>query len=774
MSDLNPPTPSTRRDLHERRRIDAALRESEERFRNAFVNAGTGMLLTALDGRFMQVNRVFADMLGYGQEELVGKSFNDVTHPDDVGLSLDALRRLVSGEEVSAHFEKRYLHRDGHTVRVYLSSTLIRNERSEPLYFIVQVQDITRRHDAEEALRASEARFRTAFFAASVGMTLVDLSGRFMQVNRAFCRMVGRSEEELLGMSVKDVTHPEDWEESQRSLARVKDDARDSAEILKRYVRPDGSVVWGQATVAPVKDASGKVIHTLGQVLDITRRRQAEEALQASEKTYRLLFEESPSPKLVYEAATLRFLAVNQAAESLYGYTRAEFRAMTIRDIRPPEDVPKLEASLRAASMSRPYRGEWVHRRKDGTDFSVEVSTHPLRFEGREAMLVSVEDLTEKNKREGQMAQAARMEAVGRLAGGVAHDLNNLLTIIQGYGQLLSKKLARGEAPGTELDEVRYAAQRANSLTQQLLAFSRRQVLRPKVLDLNVVAGSMDPLLRRAIGEHIELVAALDPRAGRVKVDPGQLDQVMLNLVLNARDAMPGGGRVTISTGSEEGGVAPGSWVTLEVADTGTGMDAATMSHIFEPFFTTKEGRGTGLGLSTVYGIVQQSGGHIRVASEPGKGTRFRIWLPRSNEDPAIPDHAPKAAPTRGTETILVVEDEPRVRALAVRVLREIGYTVIEAEDAEEALRIAETDKRLIHLLLTDVVMPRLSGPEVARRFSATRPSARVLFTSGYLDRAAGALPEGAHFLPKPFTDDVLARRIREILDAPASGGPTR
>jgi PAS domain S-box-containing protein len=526
--------------------------------------------------------------------------------------------------------------------------------------------------------------------------------------------------------------------------------------------------------VALVRDSSGKVLHTLGQVIDITRRRQAEEALSASEKTYRLLFEESPSPKLVYEAATLRFLAVNEAAVALYGYSRAEFRAMTIQDIRPPEDVPKLEASLRGASMSRPYRGEWVHRRKDGTDFSVEVSTHPLRFEGREAVLVNLQDLTEKNKREGQMAQAARMEAVGRLAGGVAHDLNNLLTIIQGYGQLLSKKLARGEAPGTELDEVRYAAQRANSLTQQLLAFSRRQVLRPKVLDLNAVVGAMDPLMRRAIGEQIELVAVPDPRAVRVKVDPGQLDQVILNLVLNARDAMPGGGRVTIAIGLEDGGVAPGAWVTLEVSDTGSGMDAATMSHIFEPFFTTKEGRGTGLGLSTVYGIVQQSGGHIRVSSEPGKGSRFRIWLPRSNEDPASADVAPAAAPCRGTETILVVEDEPRVRALTVRVLREIGYTVLDADDAEQALRIAETEKRPIHLLFTDVVMPRLSGPEVARRFSAFRPAARILFTSGYLDRAAGSLPEGAHFLPKPFTDDVLARRIREILDAPASGGPTR
>ncbi len=773
MSPSPDPLPGSE-DPGDRRRLDAALRESEERFRNAFLYAGTGMMLTSLEGRFLQVNHAFAEMLGYREDELVGKMFNDITHPEDLQVGLEAIARQRSGEVATIHIQKRYLHKDGRTIWADLSATVTRDDRGAPLYNIVQVQDITRRHIAEMALRASEDRFRTAFHAASVGMTLVDLSGRFIQVNEAFCRMVGRGAAELLGMTVLDVTHPDDREESMALVQRMREGSRPSAEAVKRYVRPDGSVVWGQLSVAMVRDASGQVSHTLGQVVDITRRHQTEEALRASEKTYRLLFEESPSPMLVYEAATLRVLAVNEAAVALYGHTRAEFREMTIRDIRRPEDVPKLEENLRKLGTNRPYEGEWVHRRKNGTDFSVEVSTHSLRFEGREAVLVMLQDLTAKHKRETQMAQAARMEAVGRLAGGVAHDLNNLLTIIQGYGQLLSKKLARGEAPGTELEEVRYAAQRANALTQQLLAFSRRQVLRPKVLDLNAVVGAMDPLLRRATGEHIELAAALDPRGGRVKVDPGQLDQVILNLVLNARDAMPGGGRLTIATGRDEGGIAPGSWATLEVSDTGTGMDAATLPHIFEPFFTTKEGRGTGLGLSTVYGIVQQSGGHIRVSSEPGHGSCFRIWLPRSEEEASQAEAASSALPRRGSETILVVEDEPRVRALTVRVLRDIGYTVIEAEDAEQAARVAESDARPIDLLLTDVVMPRLSGPEVARRFSTARPGARVLFTSGYVDRGSGALPEGAQFLPKPFTDDLLARRIREILDAPANGGQGR
>ncbi|KAF0246391.1 MAG: PAS/PAC sensor hybrid histidine [Planctomycetota bacterium] len=761
------------RDVSELRRVDAALRESEQSFRDAFVHAGTGMVLTSVEGRFVQVNRVFAEMLGYSEEELVGRAFNDVTHPEDRKVGLDALRRLLAGEAKSEQIEKRYVHRDGRAIWVLISPTLIRDAAGIPVHFITQVQDLTRRRNAEEALRASEERFRTAFHAASIGMTLADLGGRFIQVNRAFCRMAGRGEAELLKMKISEVTHPEDREESGLLLKRVLDGSRESGDIVKRYLRPDGSVVWGEVRVAIVRNASGEPIHTIAQILDITRRKQAEEALHASEKTYRLLFEDSPNPMWVYDAATLQFLAVNEAAVALYGYTRAEFRAMTIKDIRPVTELPRLLASQKMTGPHYQHHGEWIHRRKNGTELSVEVSTHGIRFEGRDAVLALLQDLTEKKRQEGHLTQAAKMEAVGRLAGGVAHDLNNLLTIIQGYGQLLSKKLARGEAAAGELDEIRYAAQRGNSLTQQLLAFSRRQVLRPKVLDLNVQVANMDQLLRRVIGENIELVAALDPRIGRVKADPGQLDQVILNLALNARDAMPSGGRLTVSTGTDVGGVAAGSWVTLEVSDTGSGMDASTLSHIFEPFFTTKEGRGTGLGLATVYGIVQQSGGLVRVVSKPGQGSTFRVFLPRATEEMASVDSAPLAAARRGTETILVVEDEPRVRALAVRVLREIGYTVLEAEDPAHAIRLAETDKREIHLLFTDVLLPGLSGPEIARRFTTARPRSRVLFTSGHFDSAVpgSRLPEGASFLPKPFTDDVLARRVREVLDAPALGG---
>ncbi|MCC6738992.1 MAG: PAS domain S-box protein [Planctomycetia bacterium] len=721
-------------------------------------------------GSILAWNPMAERIFGWTREEAVGRLLSDtIVPPSERARHAAGLARYDGLDDSGARtrrFETTGLHKDGFLVPLEL--TIIPEPTPDGWIFTAFLRDLSERRRLDAALRESEERFRMAFQHAGIGMMLTDMDGRFIQVNRAFADMLGYSEPELTGKRFNDVTHPGDFQVGLDAIARQRSGEVATVNIEKRYVHRDGRTVWVELWATVVRDDRGVPLHVIAQVEDITRRHVAEEALRASEESYRVMFEESPSPKLVYEAATLGLLAVNSAAVRLYGFTREEFRRMTIRDIRPPEDVAKLEANLRAIGARTPFRGELTHRRKNGTDFLVEVATHPVTFEGREAVLVLVQDLSEKRARDEQMAQAARMEAVGRLAGGVAHDLNNMLTIIQGYGQLLAKKLARGEAPGTEMEEVRYATQRANSLTQQLLAFSRRQVLRPKVLDLNAAVEAMEPLLRRAVGEHIEVAISLDPAAGRVKADPGQLDQVVLNLALNARDAMPEGGRLRIATGREAGPQA--GWATLEVADTGTGIAPDVLPHIFEPFFTTKQGRGTGLGLATVYGIVHQSGGQIRVASEPGRGASFVIRLPATPETPPADGPDASAHPPRGAETVLVAEDEPHVRTLAVRILRLYGYTVLEAADPADALRIAESDPRPIHLLFTDVIMPRIPGPELARRFRIARPAGRVLFTSGYLDQAAGSLPDGAHILAKPFTDDLLARRVRDVLDAPAGG----
>jgi signal transduction histidine kinase len=405
---------------------------------------------------------------------------------------------------------------------------------------------------------------------------------------------------------------------------------------------------------------------------------------------------------------------------------------------------------------------------------------------GQPLFTAYVRDLTERKRVEAALQvseerfrQAQKMEAIGRLAGGVAHDFNNLLVVILSYSDLLLRDAAPGSEAHEGLTEIHRAGERAAALTQQLLAFSRKQVLQPRLLDPNHLVAGMEKLLKRLIGEDIDLVTVLDSGVGRVKADPGQLEQVLLNLAVNARDAMPDGGKLTVETANVEidqatarlqGGVQAGRYVLVAVSDTGVGMDDGTRARIFEPFFTTKEqGKGTGLGLAMVYGIVQQSGGHLTVYSEPGHGTTFKIYLPLVDAPAAAEAPAAEPALPRGRETVLVVEDEASVRGLVGQVLRGKGYTVLEASQGEEALAIVESHPGPIHMMLTDVVMPVMSGRQLADRVAQIRPGMRTLFASGYPDGAItrhGVLTEGTAFLQKPFTPDRLERKVREVLSA--------
>ncbi len=383
---------------------------------------------------------------------------------------------------------------------------------------------------------------------------------------------------------------------------------------------------------------------------------------------------------------------------------------------------------------------------------------------------------------EQQLRQAQKMEAVGRLAGGVAHDFNNLLTVINGYAEMIIARAAVGSPDRADAEEILQAGERAAALSRQLLAFSRKQILAPRVLSLNAVVSGIERMLRRLMGEDIEIVTALDGGLVNVRADPGQIEQVLMNLAVNARDAMPNGGRLLLETANvvldeefrrSHPGAATGPHAMLGVSDTGTGMDAETQAHLFEPFFTTKEpGKGSGLGLSTVYGIVKQSGGSIRVYSEPGKGAVFKVYLPRVDAPASAPGPAARPpGPLRGTETILLVEDADGIRKLMYEILREQGYALLLAADGNEAFRLVEQHPETIHLLLTDVVLPGMGGPAIAHRARALRPAIRVLFTSGYTDRGVvenGAIEPGPNFLQKPFTAEELGRKVREVLDAPA------
>jgi PAS domain S-box-containing protein len=545
----------------------------------------------------------------------------------------------------------------------------------------------------------------------------------------------------------------------------------------------DGTVVPTEMAVTALPDGG-----TICVSHDITERVSAQRARDETEIKYRMLVEQVAAVSYIAELGVKgQWLYVSPQVESMFGYAAEEWLSTSRDWIRhiPVEDHPIVHAAEEASARGEPFQAEYRITRKDGqiiwvSDTAVVVrgsDSHPVM----EGLIV---DINDRKMLENQLLQARKMEAVGRLAGGVAHDFNNLLTIIKGYVEMaLQRCMDRPDLHG-DIRRIENAADRAVNLVRQLLAFSRKQVLRPKILDLNAIVVNLDQLLRRLMNENIEMKTFVSKDVGAIKADPGQIEQVIMNLVVNARDALPGGGRILIETSNvdldssytlDHAVVRPGPYVLLAVTDTGVGMTADTVAHIFEPFYTTKEsGRGTGLGLSTVYGIVKQSGGYIWVYSEPGKGTTFKVYLPRVMD--ALPSSTatemPPCTARKGRETILLVEDEPAVRELIQMVLSERGYTVLEALAPEDAERLAGSNGAEIQLLLTDVVMPGISGRDLAKRLTARHPHLRVLYMSGYTFNVIaqdGTLEEGISFLQKPFTPQVLTEKVREALDRSVS-----
>jgi PAS domain S-box-containing protein len=511
-------------------------------------------------------------------------------------------------------------------------------------------------------------------------------------------------------------------------------------------------------------------------VRDITERKRAE-----AEHTQLITAIEQSAEAVVITNTNGDIEYVNPAFTWITGYSREEVLGQNPRILKSGKQDPGFYQQLWATILQGEiWHGELINRKKDGSLYTEEMNIAPVRSARGEVthFIATKQDVTGRKTLEAQLQQAAKMEAIGRLAGGVAHDFNNLLTIINGYAELLLDKFAADNQVGGQLKQIQDAGERAASLTRQLLAFSRRQVLASQVLDLNAVVSNVEKMLRRLIGEDVKLHTFLDPSLGRVKADPGQIEQVIMNLAVNARDAMPSGGNLTLETSNVEldeayarthATVKPGPHVMLAVSDSGVGMTPEAKTHIFEPFFTTKEkGKGTGLGLATVYGIVKQSGGSIWVYSELGQGTVFKIYLPTVSESPAARGHAKTETDTAsGSETILVVEDEQGVRSLVRLALESSGYKVLEMADAESALAACANYDGPIHLLLTDVVMPQMSGPVVAEKVAALRPGIKVLFMSGYTDDAVvrhGVLSHDMPFIQKPFSPLALRKKIREVL----------
>jgi two-component system cell cycle sensor histidine kinase/response regulator CckA len=768
----------TIQDITDRKLSEEALRESEERFRLLSEAAFEG--IAVIDrGQIVDCNGRLAAMHGYAMAEVIGKPAQDMVAPGSRAVVSEHLRTgALDRHEVLA------LRKDGSVFPVEVEVRhLIYGGRS---LHLIAVRDITERRQADEALRKSEEKFSKVFHSAPAGIAVSGLGdGRLLEINREFARLFGYTRDDVIGRTSFELglwLDPRDRGQMLRLLAtdgEVKDQelrlrAKDGRIMTVRY--------FAQAI-----ELEGQSL-LLSAFVDITRRKQAEEALRRAQEQYQALVE---GVRDVIFALTPEggVEALNPAFEEITGWPRDAWLGKPFAGLLHHEDLPTANALVERVLRGEPRPTAQVRvRTKDGGYRVAEVHTAAEQRDGAIVGILGIaRDITDRLTLEEQFRQAQKMEAVGRLAGGVAHDFNNLLTVIRSYSDLLLDGLPADDARRADLEEIREAARRATVLTRQLLAFSRRQVMQPSVMSLNTIVAGAERLLRRLIGEDITLVTRLDAALGAVKADAGQLEQVIMNLAVNARDAMPDGGTLTVETANVPAGteppadlltvMPPGEYVLLRVIDTGAGMDAGTMAHLFEPFFTTKEvGKGTGLGLATVYGVVKQSGGFISVASEPGRGAAFSVYLPRVGESVEA-SVAERDGPgsSEGKETILLVEDEIAVRAVASQVLRRLGYAVLEAADARSALQFAEEHKGAIALLVTDVVMPGLDGRELADRLRARRPQLKVLFMSGYAYDAAlehGPLKPGLNFLQKPFTPEGLAQKVREVLDGP-SAAPT-
>ena len=863
--------------------------------------------------RFVRVNDAFARFNGITPDAHVGRSVRELLPARALTVAEPLIRRVFdTGEPVLGVHVRLGEPSASEPVRDFYGNLFpVRGPDGRVAWVGATVLDVTTRMRTElererlvAALRESQARVRALSESGVIGM-LVANPERIIEANAAFLDLLGYSREEMLAGALHwgGMAPPEFAEADARALQELRETGV-VRPFEKEYLRKDGSrvpVVIGGAITGQ------SPLEWTCFVIDESERRRAEAEMHASEARYRSLFDRLPAPMWVYDYESFRFLDVNQAAIDQYGWTREEFLRMSIRDIRPPEDLAAFDDRLRARGPGVTVGGRFRHRRKDGRTLEVEVASQEVLFAGIRARLVLatdvtervgieedvqrfvslvenagdfiamvgldwrvvylnkagralvglpaesmvgdvpitglwqedsretvwrdvlprlgegqswdfegrlrhvrtgepidvecnafgirdaktgrvlagafvVRDLTERKRVDEHLRQAQRMEAIGRVAGGVAHEVNNMMTVILGFCTFLAKSLEEADGRLGDVAQIARAAERAAEVSRQLLAYSRRQLLQPRVLELNAVLIEMESVLRRLMGEDRHVVLRLGGPASWVKTDRTQLEQVILNLALNARDAMPQGGRFAMETTlvtldadyarlHPATVVRPGAYVLLTVSDTGRGMDPATQAQIFDPFFTTKPvGHGTGLGLSMAYGIVKQSNGYIWVYSEPGEGTTFKIYLPQVEESGVATAWSAAEAPPRGAgERILVVEDEELVRGFACRFLRNEGYVTRESGDGVDALALLRAEPDAADLVLTDAVMPRMGGRELADHLARLRPGLPILFMSGYTNdeiMRRGLLTPGAPFLQKPFSPEALATKVREVLDA--------
>ena len=782
------------------RQLRALLENSDEMY-----------ALLSADSTYLFANAAAAKILGYTTEELIGRDGLELVHPEDQPMCRERLGELVANPGGTVHVQCRMVGRDGSSRWVEAAAQNLLGD-PEMRALVVNYRDVSDRVRAE----AERQVISEVIHALTLTNNLDELLGKIhlalkkvLPAENCFVALydrvtgmfhfpffadqydsapppvkAGRSCTAYVFRMGRPMLIPQDVFDQLAAQGEVELVGSPSPAWLGVPLQTPSETI-GVLAVQHYEDKNAyserdvQFLASVGEQIALAiERKRTEEALRKSESVFRLLFSHNPLPTWLFDKETLQFLEVNDKAVEQYGYSREEFLQLRLTDVRPESDIPLLKKRVERPWGAVIPPAVWRHKRKDGRVFEAEITSHDLEFGGRRATLVVAQDVTERKHLEDQLRQAQKMEAVGRLAGGVAHDFNNLLMIVKGHSELLLQESVTNEKVRRKAEQIDKAADRATALTRQLLAFSRMQVLQPKVISLNSIVKELGHLLPRLIGEDVELLIRTGDLLGPVRADANQIEQVIMNLAVNARDAMPNGGRLCIETSNADLDsscrtthrvLTPGPYVLLTVTDTGTGMDAETQAHIFEPFFTTKEkGKGTGLGLATVYGVVKQSGGFIWVYSEPGKGTSFKIYLPRVEE--AVEAPSPTSIPAElphGSETILLAEDEQDVREITREFLALSGYTVLEAKDGIEALEAARNHMGKIDVLLTDMVMPGMSGRDLAAHLALLRRGIKVIFMSGYTEYSTthyGGWDPSTVLLTKPFTRTALVHMIRDVL----------
>jgi two-component system cell cycle sensor histidine kinase/response regulator CckA len=773
------------------RAMGAKTAELNERL-SAMINASPVAIIEIDPDRQITVwNEVAERIFGWSSDEVIGTVL-PIVPEDRLEEHNELVARVIKGEQISNHETER-LRRDGTLFPFLISMAPHRDAEGEVVGVIGIGTDLSSSKLAEEELLRSRELYRVVVENSHDMIALLDPMGRFVFASPSYEQALGYGPEELVDVSPISLVHPSDVQRASDALRQAVT-SRSAAVVELRMRHKRGNWVFVEGTTTSVLDENGQLRSILMSFRDISERRTAEEELREAEARYRLLVEQLPLITYINAPGESgRWVYLSPQLEQILGYKPADWVSEYDNFVNAihPDDRERVTAE-RASSggkgrialeyrlIAKDERLVWV---RDEAVVVRDLSGKPLYVQGY-LVDISVERgaEVERQRLEAELLHSQKMEAIGRLAGGIAHDFNNLLTAITGYSELIVAELDPASSLARDAEEIKRAAEQAAAMTQQLLAFSRRQVLQPVLLNPNEVIGRMEKMLQRLIGENIELVTVPATDISMISADRGQIEQVMMNLVVNARDSMPNGGKITIETAKvslDEAdatllALPPGDFLLATISDTGFGMDEETMSHIFEPFFTTKgQGEGTGLGLATVHGIVEQSNGAIRVASALGEGSVFRVYLPVAAESAEEERPVAPLEEARGTETILLVEDEEMVRQLVARVLRDLGYEVLETSSGDEAILLSDSLDRSIDLLVTDVVMPGMSGREVAEVLAVKRPTTRVLFMSGYTDEAIvrhGVLDGVAEFIGKPFTPQELARKIRSVLEGSESG----